>query len=62
MCDYEDISFIKIRRVDGKFKWLLCSIYMNCDGICREENEKMMLMIKSVVNYAKFEGLKILFG
>ena len=40
MCDCEDISFIKIGRMDGKFEWLLGSIYMNCEGIRREENEK----------------------
>ena len=35
---------------------------MNCEGIRGEENFKKMHMIKSVVNKAKFEGLKILFG
>ena len=35
---------------------------MNCEGIRREENEIKMHMIKSVVNMANFEGLKILFG
>ena len=62
MCDCEDISFIKIGRMDRKFEWLLGSIYINCNGIRREENEKYMHMINSVVNKAKFEGLKILFG
>ena len=40
MCDCEDISFIKIGRMYGKVEWLLGSIYMNCEGIRREENEK----------------------
>ena len=34
-CDCEDISFIKIGRVDGKFEWFIGSIYMNCEGIRR---------------------------
>ena len=38
MCDYEYISFIKIGRVDRKFEWLLSSIYLNCEGIRREDN------------------------
>ena len=41
MCDCEDISLIKkIGRVDGKFEWLLGGIYMNYEGIRREENGK----------------------
>ena len=40
MCDGEDISLKKIGRMYGKFEWLLGSIYMNCEGIRREENEK----------------------
>ena len=48
--------------MDGKFEWLLGSIYMNCEGIRREENETMMHMNKSMVNKAKLERLKILFG
>ena len=45
--------------MDGKFEWLLCSIYVNCAGIRREENEKKTHMIKSVVNKANSERMKI---
>ena len=62
MCDCEDIYFIKIWRVDEKFEWLLGSIYLNCEGVGREENVNKAFMIKAVVNKAKHEGLKILFG
>ena len=62
MCDCENISFIKTGIMDGKFECLLGSIYMNCEGIRREENEKNMHMIKSVVYKAIFEELKILCG
>ena len=48
--------------MDGKCEWLLGNIYINCEGIRREEYEKKMHMIKSGINKAKFEGLKILFG
>ena len=53
---------IKIGRVDGKFEWLLGSIYLNCEGVRREENIKKAFIIKAVVNKAKHEGQKILFG
>ena len=45
--------------MDGKFEWLLGSIYLNSEGVCREENVKI---IKAVVNKTKHEGLNILFG
>ena len=47
MCDYEDISLIKIGRVYGKFKWLLSSIYIYCEGIGREENENRIYLLMS---------------
>ena len=29
--------FVFIKKiVDGKFEWLLGSIYLNCEGLCRE--------------------------
>ena len=63
MCDCEDICFIRIERVDGKFQWLLDSIYLNCVGGRREENvKKVYHTIQAVVNKAKHQEIKILFG
>ena len=47
VCDCEDISLIKIGRVDRKFEWLLgrIYIYMNYEGIRREENDKKHIIL-----------------
>ena len=32
------VCFVKIMRSDHKFQWLVGSVYMNCEGIRKEEN------------------------
>ena len=39
ICDSEDICFLKIGAHANGYEWLLWSIYMNCEGMRREENE-----------------------
>ena len=46
----------------GSLNGYLGSIYLNCEGVRREENGQKAYKIKAVVNKAKHEGLKKLFG
>ena len=34
----EDVCLVKIGRSDHKFEWLVGSVYMNCEGVRKEEN------------------------
>ena len=33
-----DVYLVKIGRSDHKFEWLVGSLYMNCEGVRKEEN------------------------
>ena len=35
-----DVCLVKIRRSEHKFDWLVRSVYMNCEGVRKEENIK----------------------
>ena len=43
-----------------RYEWLLGIVYMNCEGIIREENVLKMHHVKDVVSNTKAEGLKIM--
>ena len=58
----EDVCIVKIRRSDHKFEWLIGSVYMNCEGICKEENILKLEYIKGVVWRALGDGLGIMIG
>ena len=34
----EDVCFVKIWRSEYKFEWMVGSVYMNCEGVRKEEN------------------------
>ena len=52
----------KIGWSDHKFEWLVGSVYMNCEGVCKEENILKLEYIKGVVWRALDEGLGIMIG
>ena len=54
--DSEDICFIKIGADANRYNWLLGSIYMNCEGIRREENVLKMRCVKDVISKEKNMG------
>ena len=33
----EDVCLVKIGRSDHNFEWLVGSVYMNCEGVRKEE-------------------------
>ena len=58
----DDVCFIKIGRLDSKYEWLLGSIYMNCEGVRKEENKAKANCIMTVVKHAMEVGLKVMIG
>ena len=58
----EDVCFVKIRRSDHKFEWLVGSVYMNCEKIHKEEKILKLEYIKGVVWKALDDGLGIMIG
>ena len=54
--------FLKVGTHAGRYEWLIGSIYMNCEGVRRDENVLKMLRVKDVVRKAKDQGLKIMIG
>ena len=53
---------VKIGRSDHKFEWLVGSVYMNCDGVHKEENILKWEYIKAVVCRVLDDGLGIMIG
>ena len=45
----EDVCLVKIGRRYHKFKWLVGNVYMNCEGVRKEENILKLEYIKAVV-------------
>ena len=60
--DTEDICFIKFGAHANRYNWLICSIYMNCEGIRAEEHVLKMRCVKEVISKAKEDGLNIMIG
>ena len=58
----EDVCLVKIGRSDHKFEWLVGSVYMNCEGVRKEENILKLEYIKAVVWRALDDGLGIMIG
>ena len=58
----EDVCLVKIGRGDHKFEWLIGSVYMNCEGVRKEENILKLEYIKAVVWRALDDGLSIMIG
>ena len=58
----EDVCLVKIGRSDHKFEWLIGSVYMNCEGVRKEENILKLEYIKAVVWRALDNGLGIRIG
>ena len=58
----EDVCLVKIGRSDHKFEWLVGSVYMNCEGVRKEENILKLEYIKAVVWRALDDGLGITIG
>ena len=58
----EDVCFVKTGRRDHKFEWLVGSVYMNCEGVCKEENILKLEYIKGAVWRALENGLGIMIG
>ena len=58
----EDVCLVKIGRSDHKFEWLVGSVYMNCEGIHKEENILKLEYIKGVVWRALDDGVGIMIG
>ena len=52
----------KIGRSDHKFEWLVGNVYMNCEGVRKEENIMKLEYIKGLVWRALCDGLGIMFG
>ena len=42
----EDGCLVKIGRSDHKFEWLVGSVYMNCEGVRKDENILKLEYIK----------------
>ena len=55
-----DVCFVKIGRSDHKFEWLVGSVYMNCEGVRKEDNILKLEYIKGVVWRALNDGLGIM--
>ena len=62
ICESEDVCFLNVGTHPGRYKWLLGSIYVNCEGVRGYENVFKMLRVKDVVRKAKDYGLKIMIG
>ena len=58
----EDVCLVKIGRSDHKFEWLIKSVYMNCEGVRKEENILKLEYIKAAVWRALENGLGIMIG
>ena len=59
----EDVCLVKIGRSDLKFEWLIGSVYMNCEGVRKEENIlKLEYNIEAVVWRALDDGLGNIIG
>ena len=56
ICESEDVCFLKAGTHAGRYEWLLCSIYMNSEGV-RDENVLNRLHVKDVVRKSKVEDL-----
>ena len=56
----EDVCLVKIGQSDHKFEWLVGSVYMNCEGVRKEEN--ILEYIKAVAWRALDDGLGIMIG
>ena len=44
----EDVCLVKIGRSDHTFEWLVGSVYMNCEGVRKEENILKLEYIKGL--------------
>ena len=58
----KDVYLVKIGQNDHKFEWLVESVYMNCEGVRKEENILKLEYIKGVVWRAVDDGLGIMIG
>ena len=58
----EDVCRVKIGRSNHKFEWLVGSVYMNCEGVRKEENILKLEYIKGVVWRVLDYGLDIMIG
>ena len=45
----EYVCLVKMGRNKHKFEWLVGSVYMNCEGVLKEENILKLEYIKVVV-------------
>ena len=58
----EDVCLVKIGQSDHKFEWMVGSVYMNCEGVRKEEIILKLQYIKRVVWRARDDGLGIMIG
>ena len=58
----EDVCLVKIGWRNHKFEWLVGSVYMNCEGVRKEENILKLEYIKAVVRRALDDSLGIMIG
>ena len=60
--DRENKARVRVVRTDNKFEWLVGSLYMNCEGVRKEENILKLKYIKEVVWRALENGLSNMIG
>ena len=58
----EDVCLVKIGRSDHTFEWLIGNVYMNYEGVSKEENILKLEYIKAVVLRALDDGLDVMIG
>ena len=58
----EDVCIVEIGRSDHKFEWLVGRVYINCEGVPKEENILKLEYIKGVVRRALDDSLGIMIG
>ena len=58
----ENVCLVKTERSDHKFEWLVGSLYMNCEGVRKEDNILKFEYTKGVVWRVLDDGLGIMIG
>ena len=56
------VCFVWIGESDNKFEWLVGIVYMNYEGVGKEQNILKLEYIKEVVGRATLDGLSIMIG
>ena len=59
-CTCEDICFIKVG--EGATEWLIGCVYMNCEGVRKEENAERVSKVKECIAKECMDGTKVAIG